>query len=195
MKDEDRMLLLLGWGLLMVAIILMYCKVAYKLDQVSAKVDEFQGRTTVIIEETATVTDATETDAELTIEVNKPELHRWYPPTEVYQAQICQIRLANGTTEETAKETEKGAYIGSMELTAYISTGNPCADGAYPQVGRTAACNNPNLWHKWVHIEGYGDYYIHDTGGMSSNVIDIFVGSYGEAIQFGRRNAEVYIID
>lgn len=89
----------------------------------------------------------------------------------------------------------KELYMGNYELTAYIETGNPCADGEYPQVGYTAACNDPDLWHKWVHIEGYGDYYIHDTGGMASNVIDIFVGSYDEAIQFGRRQGEVYIID
>lgn len=89
----------------------------------------------------------------------------------------------------------KEVYMGNYELTAYIATGNPCADGVYPQVGYTAACNDPDLWHKWVHIEGYGDYYIHDTGGMASNVIDIFVSSYDEAIQFGRRQGEVYIID
>lgn len=86
-------------------------------------------------------------------------------------------------------------YVGSYELTAYVWTGNPCADGVYPEVSYTCACNDPALWHKWIHIEGYGDYYVHDTGGMSSNVIDIFVGSYDEAINFGRRTAEVYIIE
>jgi 3D (Asp-Asp-Asp) domain-containing protein len=86
-------------------------------------------------------------------------------------------------------------YAGTYELTAYIETGNPCADGVYPQVGHTAACNDPSLWHKWIEIEGYGVYYVHDTGGMASNVIDLFVGSYDEAIQFGRREAEVYIIE
>lgn len=89
----------------------------------------------------------------------------------------------------------KEVYMGEYELTAYIATGNPCADGVYPQVGYTVASNDPNLWHRWIRIEGYGDYYVHDTGGMATNVIDIFVSSYDEAIQFGRRNAEVYIID
>lgn len=86
-------------------------------------------------------------------------------------------------------------YAGCYELTAYIETGSPCADGVYPQVGYTVACNDPALWHKWIRIEGYGNYYVHDTGGMASDVIDIFMGSYDEAIQFGRRTAEVYIID
>lgn len=106
------------------------------------------------------------------------------------------------TTEEVTEEesetvtSESGmTYYGDFELTAYIETGNPCADGVYPSVGYTVACNDPNLWHKWIHIEGYGDYYVHDTGGMASNVIDIFVGSYDEAIQFGRRYASVSIIN
>ena len=86
-------------------------------------------------------------------------------------------------------------YAGTYELTAYIETGNPCADGVYPTTNHTAACNDPALWHKWIHIEGYGDYFVHDTGGMASNVIDLFVSSYDEAIQFGRREAEVYIIE
>lgn len=97
--------------------------------------------------------------------------------------------------EEVATEEKNVSYMGCYELTAYIETGNPCADGVYPQTGYTAACNDPALWHKWIHIEGYGDYYIHDTGGMASNVIDIYVGSYDEAIQFGRREADVYIIE
>ena len=87
----------------------------------------------------------------------------------------------------------KEVYMGTYELTAYIATGNPCADGQYPQVGFTVASNDPNLWHKWIKIDGYGTYYVHDTGGMASNVIDIFVSSYDEAIQFGRRTADVYI--
>ena len=87
------------------------------------------------------------------------------------------------------------SYAGNYELTAYIATGNPCADGNYPSVGYTVACNDSSLWHKTIYIDGYGYYYVHDTGGMASNVIDVFVGSYDEAIQFGRRTADVYIVE
>ena len=93
-----------------------------------------------------------------------------------------------------ADEDVNYTYAGVYELTAYVATGNPCADGVYPSVGYTVACNDPALWHKWIYIEGYGNYYVHDTGGMASNVIDVFVGSYDEAINFGRRSATVYII-
>lgn len=86
-------------------------------------------------------------------------------------------------------------YLGEFELTAYTWTGNPCADGDYPRASHTVACNDSRLWHKWVTIEGYGTYYCHDTGGMSSNVIDIYMDSYDACIQFGRRSAKVYIVE
>jgi 3D (Asp-Asp-Asp) domain-containing protein len=86
-------------------------------------------------------------------------------------------------------------YYSTMELTAYMWTGNPCADGVYPAEGYTAACNDPALWHKWVYIEGVGTYYIHDTGGMASNVIDIYVKDIDVATQFGRQTANVYILE
>lgn len=96
---------------------------------------------------------------------------------------------------EEEEEQQTGSYVGTFELTAYCATGNPCADGVYPSTGYTAACNDSRLWHHWILIEGYGTYYVHDTGGMASNVVDIFMGSYNECIQFGRRSANVYILD
>ena len=89
----------------------------------------------------------------------------------------------------------KETYMGCYELTAYTWTGNPCADGVYPSEGYTVASNDPSLWHKWIRIDGYGEYYVHDTGGMATNVIDVYVGGYSEAIQFGRRKADIYIIE
>lgn len=87
-------------------------------------------------------------------------------------------------------------YLGSYELTAYMWTGNPCADGVYPSCGYTVACNDPNLWHRWIYIEGYGNYYVHDVGGMPSyNIIDVYLGDYDSCVQFGRRSANVYLIN
>ena len=42
--------------------------------------------------------------------------------------------------------------------------------------------------------EGYGRYFVHDTGGMASNVIDIYMGDYQTCINFGRQYARVYIV-
>ena len=97
---------------------------------------------------------------------------------------------------ETSDDAPEGmTFVGTYELTAYTATGNPTADGTMPSIGVTVACNDPSLWHRWIYIEGYGTYYCHDTGAMSANVIDLFVGSYDEAIQFGRRSANVYLVN
>ena len=59
--------------------------------------------------------------------------------------------------EEIAEESpeEELEYLGTFEMTAYEWTGNPCANGNYPQVGYTVACNSLPLGTT-VYIEGVG---------------------------------------
>lgn len=116
------------------------------------------------------------------------------------KANVPEIYVGNMEQEEKQVWTEMSSpegmtYYSNMELTAYVWTGNPCADGVYPAEGFTAACNDPALWHKWVYIDGVGLRYIHDTGGMESNVIDIYLGTYDACVSFGRRSANVYILE
>ena len=100
------------------------------------------------------------------------------------------------TEQDTAGDAgSEGWYAGYYNLTAYEYTGSPCADGQWPAVGYTAACNDPALWYHWIYIEGYGTLFVHDTGGMSSNVIDIYLGDYETCINFGTGGANVYVID
>ena len=120
-----------------------------------------------------------------------------------YSDECAPMTVVETPTEATTEEIEyeviefqnTTTYYGSMTITAYAPTGSACADGAYPSVGYTAASNDPNLWHRWVYIEGVGDRYIHDTGGMGSGVIDVYVGSYEEAVQFGSWTGEVYVYE
>jgi len=98
------------------------------------------------------------------------------------------------------QEGDTRTYYANYQCTAYKSTGNACADGVYPCEGVTVASNDPNLWNKVIEISGTGTdwdglYYVHDRGGMATNVIDIFIDDYNECIQFGRRSADIYIID
>lgn len=112
--------------------------------------------------------------------------------------EIVSEEPTENTTEVTTEEptTESAyTYVGTFQLTAYTATGNPCADGVYPQVGYTVACNDKRLWHKWIYIEGYGTYYCHDRGGMANNVIDIFMKDRQTCINFGRQSANVYIVN
>ena len=91
-------------------------------------------------------------------------------------------------------ESPQTGSAGTYELTAYIATGNACANGEYPTVGYTIASNTLPLGTR-VYIEGLGERVVEDRGGMAGNVIDVFVSSYDEAIQFGRQTGEVYILD
>lgn len=97
---------------------------------------------------------------------------------------------AEPSTEEPAKP---GRYAGWYQLTAYTHTGNPMANGQMPFVG-AVACNSLPIGTV-IYIEGYGTYTVCDTGGMGGGVIDIFMNSYDECIQFGRQGADVYIIE
>lgn len=108
---------------------------------------------------------------------------------------VKQVNLATPKPQLTESKEPEITYYGMMEMTAYVATGNPCADGVYPEVGWTVACNDPHLWHKTIFIKGYGTRYVHDTGGMASNVLDLFVSTESEAYEIGRRDVEVYIID
>lgn len=158
-----------------------------RMDQQERKIEQLEDQINEM-KELHTQTDADqETTEEAEIDEATPD-----EPTEV----SIEVRKEFQTEEQTTEAPEpKKIYVGQYELTAYIETGSPCADGVYPLVGWTVASNDPQLWHKKIFIEGYGEYYVHDTGGMSINVIDVFVGSYEEAIQFGRRSADVYIIE
>ena len=114
-----------------------------------------------------------------------PKIEHEEEPLIEKEVLVCYLPTSVVEDQEAAEEPEPvRSYMGTYELTAYISTGNPCADGSYPSVGYTVASNDPALWHKWIHIEGYGDYFVHDRGGMASNVIDVYVGSYDEAIHY-----------
>ncbi len=103
--------------------------------------------------------------------------------------------IVQAAREETIEEnTPHLVPIGTYQLTAYVATGNRCASGVYPTVNHTVACNSIPLGTK-IYIEGYGEYVVEDTGGMSGGVIDVFVSDYYSAIYFGRRSANVYIIE
>ena len=125
---------------------------------------------------------------------DKIESEANYELTEVYYEDVTEAPATESYVAEAPASDM--TYLGAYDLTAYIWTGNPCADGVYPSTGYTVACNDPALWHRWIYIEGFGTYYVHDVGGMPSyNIIDVYVGDYDTAIQFGRQSANVYLIN
>lgn len=84
----------------------------------------------------------------------------------------------------------------SYEVTAYCETGNKTATGTVPQVGRTIAVDPRKIpYGSRVWIEGIGVRVAEDCGGaVKGNVIDLFVGGYEEAVQWGRRNRKAIVL-
>lgn len=137
------------------------------------------------------ITACTEEVIEIYIEDTEAEY-------EAYAECVEEVEAEPVIEEETEAQTESSlTYYGYKELTAYEWTGNPCADGVYPQTGYTVASNDSNLWHRWIYIDGLGTYYVHDhmADWVGFEVIDIYMGDVDTCNAFGRQGAEVYLID
>ena len=99
--------------------------------------------------------------------------------------------------EEIAEESpeEELEYLGTFEMTAYEWTGNPCANGNYPEVGYTVACNSLPLGTT-VYIEGIGYRVVEDRGAdwHGSNWMDLYLGDVDSCYEWGVRSVDVYIV-
>ena len=94
--------------------------------------------------------------------------------------------------EESTEELE---YLGTFEMTAYEWTGNPCANGNYPEVGYTVACNSLPLGTT-VYIEGVGYRVVEDRGAEwhSDWWMDLYLGDVDSCYEWGVRSVEVYVV-
>ena len=82
------------------------------------------------------------------------------------------------------------------EASAYVATGNRTATGLVPYVGIVAVDPRVIPLYTKMYIPGYGIAMAGDTGGyIIGNRVDLFYDDYNAAIQFGRRNVEVYILE
>ena len=96
---------------------------------------------------------------------------------------------------ETAVQEPEMEYLGTFEMTAYEWTGNPCANGNYPEVGYTVACNSLPLGTT-VYIEGVGYRVVEDRGAEwhASNWMDLYLGDVASCYEWGIRSVDVYIV-
>lgn len=85
-----------------------------------------------------------------------------------------------------------------VEQYPHICGGNPTTASGEPVTpGVTVAADSAVLpMGTRVYIEGIGERVVQDTGGdIKGGKIDIAVESHAEAVEFGRRTAEVYILE
>lgn len=101
---------------------------------------------------------------------------------------------------EKLVSTAKGEYLGKFTLTAYCSCGKCCgkwaggntASGTRPTPGRTVAMGGVPFGTKLL-INGH--VYTVEDRGTSYGHVDIFFGSHGGALNFGRKYADVYKVN
>lgn len=93
------------------------------------------------------------------------------------------------------KEVSRGKNL-VVEATAYTHTGNKTYTGVYPETGRTIAVDPDVIpLGSRVIIDGH-TYIAEDTGGaIKGNVIDIFLPTTEECIEWGRQVVEVVVIE
>lgn len=84
----------------------------------------------------------------------------------------------------------------NAQATGYTHTGNPTATGVMPKRGTVAVDPNVIPLGTKLYIPGYGQGVAQDTGGaVRGNIVDLFFDTREEAIQWGRRNVTVYILE
>ena len=105
------------------------------------------------------------------------------------QAYIC----AEYTQEEDPFRGME--YLGEWRITAYAYTGSPCANGQYPTVGYTVACNSLPFGAE-IYIEGVGYRTVEDRGPgwLGDSWCDLYLGDYNECVQWGNQYRGVWRI-
>ena len=79
--------------------------------------------------------------------------------------------------------------------TAYVATGNRTSIGLVPYEGIVAVDPRMIPYYTKMYIPGYGIAMAGDTGGdMVGHRIDLFFNNYHRAIQWGRRDIDIYIL-
>ena len=119
-------------------------------------------------------------------------------------AKIRAMEEARARERQTMVETSRGfqrysaAY--TMEATAYLPSDGGgsgiTASGMIAQRGVAAVDTDVIPLGTRLYIPGYGEAIAADTGGaINGNRIDLCMEDYGDAIQFGRRDVTVYVLE
>lgn len=199
MKDNDDLFLLyilvIFFGILLAIITVKFTD---RMDQIEDKIDNLSHDMATI--EEYSVHELTDPDLHTSTDAEEPTViykccDIWSEKAQERSQELIEIKAKEIYPEEPKEIPEASrTYLGVYELTAYEWTGNPCANGNYPSCGYTVASNTIPLRSR-IYIEGYGEYVVEDRGGMAGNVIDVYMGDYDFCIQFGRRTANVYLIE
>lgn len=102
--------------------------------------------------------------------------------------------------QEEAKKQEQETkanlqYLGNYQLTAYPSGTGPNSYNGKSQTLNYTAASDSIPGGTWIYIEGYGEYYVEDSGVGNDYTVDLYMGDPSTCRQFGRKyNVPVYKI-
>lgn len=99
----------------------------------------------------------------------------------------------DGQYAQDTDPKENWELLGEWRVTAYAETGYCCANGAYPTVGYTIACNSLPFGTQ-VYIDGVGFRTVEDTdgGAMGNEWLDLYLGDYTTCVQWGDQKRKVW---
>ena len=147
-----------------------------------------------------------QTGSEGVEEVNEEVIYEKGKPVHVYEIGRTIITPMKPTIIRTgvsgmemAKTHGQIKQVLTMEATAYLPTDGGgdgiTASGIQAKHGVVAVDPNVIPLGTKLYIPGYGEALAADTGGdIVGSRIDVVMEDYGEAIQFGRRTVEVYVL-
>ena len=143
--------------------------------------------TTPAVETPVTETPAVTTPAATTPAVETPA---------VTETPAAQTAVAQTPAAETTTTVPEGAVQTILNCTAYTATGNATASGVMPTSNHTVAGWSGLPFGTKIYIPAMGiTYTVEDRGGaITEGIIDIYMDTYDQCIQFGRQNLEAYII-
>ena len=111
-------------------------------------------------------------------------------------------------TKEIFKTTSRGSIDRNTKWVRFTATGYcPCkkccgktngitASGAKATANHTIAAPSIYKFGTKIEIAGMGIYTVEDRGGaITGNKIDVYFNSHSEALQFGRRNLQIRVVE
>ena len=128
------------------------------------------------------------------------------PATTIVMPETVQVTATAGNVKVESNPTGNGeASINyesgfkdkmTVSATAYTATGNGTASGPMPAAGRTIAAGSGLPFGTQVYIPALGGVYVvEDRGGaISDGIIDIYMNSQDECVNWGRQNLEIFIM-
>lgn len=151
-------------------------------------------------------------EEEIAAQKAEEEAQRQREEAEAAQNQQNSSSGTGGSTAQTPAQDEtqdstgdsgnssQGKYLGKFRLTSYCAcsiccgswSGGPTASGTVPTAGRTVAMGGVPFGTKLL-INGH--IYIVEDRGTAYGHVDIFSNSHSEALAFGSKYADVYLVE